>query len=166
MQTYQPYYPAHMPVFQGINQQAYNPYMDRLSNLQQYQQNMQQPMPQAQMAGTSQLQPLGKMVESVDMVKATDIPMDGNMYYFPKADGTEIYGKQWLASGQTRIIAYRPVENDAEGNSMTDSGKTEIRLSDEVTGAFMQRFDDIADRIEKLERTIKPARAKKEVSDE
>ena len=38
-----------------------------------------------QMSGANQFTPLGKIVESVDIVKATDIPMDGNMYYFPTA---------------------------------------------------------------------------------
>ena len=89
-----------------------NPYLQRMENLQQFQQVMQQPMSPAQMSGTSQFAPLWKIVESVDMVKATDIPMDGNMYYFPKADGTEIYGKAWMANGQSRILTFKPVLDD------------------------------------------------------
>lgn len=60
-----------------------NPYMDRYNQLQQFQQNLQ--------GGNQNLQMLGKIVESEDIVKATDIPMDGNMYYFPKADGSMIF---------------------------------------------------------------------------
>ena len=98
--------------YTGYQQPQYNPYLQRMENLQQFQQVIQQPMSPTQMSGTSQFAPLGKIVESVDMVKATDIPMDGNMYYFPKADGTEIYGEAWMANGQTRILTFKPVLDD------------------------------------------------------
>lgn len=29
---------------------------------------------------------IGKIVDSVEIVRSMDIPMDGNLYYFPKAD--------------------------------------------------------------------------------
>ena len=66
-----------------------NPYMQRMENLQQFQQALN-PAPQ------NQYMSIGKVVESMDIVKVTDIPMDGNTYYFPKADGTEIYSKQFM----------------------------------------------------------------------
>ena len=75
-QTYQPYQPAYMPT------QAYP---DRLAQLQQMQQSLQQP--QQVQSVPNYLN--GKVVDSMDAVKATDIPMDGSMYYFPKADGTD-----------------------------------------------------------------------------
>ena len=71
--------------------QMQNPYMDRMAQLQQYQQSLQQPLQPTQMSGANQMSALGKIVDSIDVVKATDIPMDGNAYYFPKADGTEVY---------------------------------------------------------------------------
>ena len=48
------------------------------------------------------------MLKVWTLVKVTDIPMDGNMYYFPKADGTEIYSKQFMPNGQTRILTFKP----------------------------------------------------------
>ena len=74
--------------FNQYNQMP-NPYMDRMAQLQQYQQSLQQPVSQSQMSA------MGKIVDSIDVVKAADIPMDGNSYYFPKADGTEVYCKQF-----------------------------------------------------------------------
>lgn len=62
------------------------------------------PAMQSQMA--IQQNPNGKIVDSVEMVKFTDIPMDGNSYYFPKADGTEVYSKRWLPNGSTEINTY------------------------------------------------------------
>ena len=93
-----------------------NPYMQRMENLQQFQQTLQ---PQ------TQYQPLGKVVDSVDVVKATDIPMDGNAYYFPKADGTEVYMKRWLQNGTTEITAYKPILDKEINQTITLSSEQE-----------------------------------------
>lgn len=144
---------------QQYYQQQYNPYMQRMENLQQFQQAIQQPMSPTQMSGASQFAPLGKIVESVDMVKATDIPMDGNMYYFPKADGTEIYGKAWMANGQTRILTFKPVLED---NPNTLS-RNEEKLNFEVLGQVLEGIqNDIKTITDKLDKMNKPIRNKKE----
>ena len=157
-----------MPTQQPINQyyqQPYmqNPYMQRMENLQQFQQAIQ---PQAQMQGANNFTPLGKIVDSVDIVKATDIPMDGSMYYFPKADGSEIFGKQWLANGQTRILTFKPVFEDNPNNLSSDTEKLKISISDEVTEVFMKRFDELEKRIDDLMPKKTSARAKKESEEE
>ena len=91
---------------------------------------------------------LGKMVDSIDVVKATDIPMDGNAYYFPKADGTEVYCKQWLQNGTTRILTFKPVFEDNPNNVSSDTEKFKIGLSDEVTEVLMKRFDELEKQID------------------
>ena len=48
----------------------------------------------------------GRLVENVDVLKTMEIPFDGNKYYFPKADGSEIYVKRWLENGSTEIVSY------------------------------------------------------------
>ena len=134
-----------------------------MENLQQFQQVMQQPMSPAQMSGTSQFAPLGKIVESVDMVKATDIPMDGNMYYFPKADGTEIYSKAWLPNGQTRILTFKPVL-DNDPNTLSQN---EEKLNFETLGQVLDGIQsDIKTLTEKLDKISKPTRQRKEVSED
>lgn len=148
---------------QQYYQQQYNPYMQRMENLQQFQQAIQQPMSPTQMSGTSQFAPLGKIVESVDMVKATDIPMDGNMYYFPKADGTEIYGKAWMANGQTRILTFKPVLD----NNPNTLSQNEEKLNFEVLGQVLEVIQsDIKTLTEKLDKISKPTRVKKEVTED
>ena len=147
-------------------QQMQNPYMDRIAQLQNYQQSLQQPMLPTQMSGTNQMSALGKMVDSIDVVKATDIPMDGNTYYFPKADGTEVYCKQWLQNGTTRILTFKPVFDDNPNNLSSDTEKLKISLSDDVTEVFMKRFDEIEKRIEDLIPKKTTARAKKESDEE
>ena len=156
-----------MPTQQPINQyyqQPYmqNPYMQRMENLQQFQQAIQ---PQPQMQGANNFTPLGKIVDSVDIVKATDIPMDGNMYYFPKADGSMVFGKQWLANGQTRILTFK-ASLDEEGNNLSSEvEKFKIEPSEEFLEVFQSMFDGVLERIDKLEKSLKPnSKAKKEVS--
>ena len=143
-----------------------NPYMERMAQLQQYQQSLQQPIVPTQTPVSNQMSALGKMVDSIDVVKATDIPMDGNSYYFPKADGTEVYCKQWLQNGTTRILTFKPVFEDNPNNVSSDTEKLKISLSDEVTEVFMKRFDELEKRIDDLmpKRTV--ARAKKESEEE
>ena len=109
---------------------------------------------------------LGKMVDSIDVVKATDIPMDGNAYYFPKADGTEVYCKQWLQNGTTRILTFKPVFEDNPNNVSPDTEKFKISLSDEVTDVFMKRFDELEKRIDDLMPKKTVSRAKKESEEE
>ena len=147
MQQYQPFYSQMNNNYQTPTQ---NPYMDRMAQLQQYQQSLQQPIVPTQTPVSNQMSALGKMVDSIDVVKATDIPMDGNTYYFPKADGTEVYCKQWLQNGTTRILTFKPVFEDDTNNLSSDTEKLKIGLSDEVTDVFMKRFDELEKRIDDL----------------
>ena len=156
-QTQQPINQFYQP------QQQYmpNPYMQRMENLQQFQQAIQ---PQPQMQGANNFTPLGKIVDSVDIVKATDIPMDGNMYYFPKADGSMVFGKQWLANGQTRILTFKASLDDEGNNLSSETEKLKIEPSDEFLEVFQSMFDGVLERIDKLEKSLKPtSRTKKEV---
>ena len=143
-----------------------NPYMERMAQLQQYQQSLQQPIVPTQTPVSNQMSALGKMVDSIDVVKATDIPMDGNSYYFPKADGTEVYCKQWLQNGTTRILTFKPDLEDNHNNVSSDAEKLKICLSDEVTDVFMKRFDELEKRIDDLMPRKTTARAKKESEEE
>ena len=66
MQPYQTFYPQMNNNYQMPMQ---NPYMDRMNFLQNYQQNLQQPMIPAQMSGTNQqMSVTGKVVDSIDVV--------------------------------------------------------------------------------------------------
>ena len=146
-----------------------NPYMDRMNFLQNYQQSLQQPAmltPNSGISMTNQMSTIGKVVDSIDIVKATDIPMDGNSYYFPKADGTEVYCKQWLQNGTTRILTFKPVLEDNPNNVSSDTEKFKISLSDDVTEAFMKRFDELEKRIDDLIPKKATARTKKESEEE
>ena len=168
MQQFPNYSQMNNPYSQMNNMYAQpnNPYADRMNFLQNYQQSLQQPIVPTQTPVSNQMSTLGKMVDSIDVVKATDIPMDGNAYYFPKADGTEVYCKQWLQNGTTRILTFKPVFEDNPNNVSSNTEKLKISLSDEVAEVFMKRFDELEKRIDDLMPKKTTARAKKESEEE
>ena len=125
-----------------INYNLMNPqqqYMNMFTP--QMQQQMQQQIPVQNNLST------GKIVDSLEIVKVTDIPMDGNTYYFPKADGSEIYGKRWLANGKTEIIRFiKAIDTDQE----------EVKPFDfeSMQHDIVERLNVIDDRMQKLEKGL------------
>ena len=137
-------------------QPQFNPYMQRMENLQQFQQSLQG----TQMPLQNQIPAIGKVVESMDIVKVTDIPMDGNVYYFPKADGTEVYSKQFMPNGQTRILTFKPLLEDNPSNLSNE----EEKLKFDTFKAFLEGIqEDVKTLNDKVDKLSKPNRAKKEV---
>lgn len=84
------------------------PYMNnQYMQTQQMQPQMQMPqqVPQQQ---NPQMGLNGKIVDSADMVRATEVPI-GSYGIFPKADLSEIYIKSWNSNGTTSIITFKPI---------------------------------------------------------
>ena len=52
---------------------------------------------------------MGKVIDSAESVKVTDIPLDGSTSYFPLADGSAIYTKKLQLDGTSKIVVYKPV---------------------------------------------------------
>lgn len=111
-----PYYFQNNP----YQQQMYNPmtpYQDRLAQLQaQYNQQppYSQMIQQAQTVGLN-----GEVVDSIDVVKAKNVDMSGNVTFYPKSDMTEIYTKQLQADGTSRIVTYRAVQPEEKKPEQT-----------------------------------------------
>lgn len=98
----------------------------------------------------------GKVVDSIDVVKATDIPMDGNTYYFPKADHTEVYSKRWLANGTTETLIYRIY---MEQPKQPEPAPAPFPV-EEWTG----KLDSIDERVSRLEKTVNNNKTTKPVA--
>ncbi len=122
-----------------------------LMNPQQQYMNMFTPQMQQQIQQQLPIQnnlSTGKIVDSMEIVKVTDIPMDGNAYYFPKADGSEVYAKRWLANGKTEIIRFvKAIETDQE--EMPKPFDFESMQND-----LVERLNAIDDRMQKLEKSL------------
>lgn len=150
-----------------------NPYMNNYQSMQYgnpfYQQQMQQPMQQRmqqeQFINTNKTIGLqGKIVDNVDVVKATDIPLDGSISYFPLTDGTAIVTKQLQQDGTSKIIVYKPTEDKNVDNvtAFITSNELEDRLSKikpvdykEDIKKLNRQIEDLADEIEKINKGLK-----------
>lgn len=105
------YYPNYNQVYNGypqngFNQQPINPY--------NYQERVNANQPQMQVMQPLQNNNFIKVVDSVDSVRVADIPMDYNIYYFAKPDGSEVYSKCWNRNGTTDVRIYKQIENSVE----------------------------------------------------
>lgn len=145
-----------VPMVNNSYMQSQNPYMDRMNFLQSYQQSLQQqpmqmnqqPMPQ-QIAGIN-----GRVVQAVENINANEVPMDGSMAFFPKQDMSEIYVKGWNADGTIRTIVYKPYTDPKDNqtvNSMANAENAKFTLSDESTQLFLNKFEELSEKIEQLE---------------
>ena len=91
----------------------YNPYYSGTMPMQPQAQRMQpveQQYMQPQFKQVIGLQ--GKSVDSIDVVKAMDIPLDGSISYFPITDGSAIITKQLQADGSSKTMVYKPVDEE------------------------------------------------------
>lgn len=147
-----PVYPTYYPQMNnGYNQQMQSPYQQRMDFLQSYQQSLQP----AQMSVANQQMQMpvslnGKIVPSVEVITANDVPMDGSVAVFPKQDMSEIYVKFWENNGTIRTIVFKPILEQNPTNLSQTAEKLKFDLSDEATTAFMQRFDSLEKQINDL----------------
>ena len=98
-----------------------NQYYQQQPMQQQIAQPMQQPVQQTiqpQQVYKPSLGLQGKSVDSLDVVKAMDIPLDGSISYFPLTDGTAIVTKQLQQDGTSKTLVYKPVEENAKQNTI------------------------------------------------
>ena len=141
------------------NPYGFNPYINQRfqnqpNNQPMPQQNMQPPMQPIQQYCSL----LGKQVDSIDVVKATDIPLDGSTCYFPLIDGSAIVTKKLQTDGTSKTVLYKPVDNGDEKGiqyatlSDIDKAINNIDLSD---------LEDIKDDIKDLKQSIKELKKKK-----
>lgn len=112
----------------------YNPYMQQRFQQPTVPQNDTQYGPQIQYSGPQYIKTgiQGKQVDSVDVVKATDVPFDGSISYFPLTDGTAIVTKQLQMDGTSKIVVYKPDNEDKTMKflTLTDLEDIETQLSD------------------------------------
>lgn len=168
MQQYQNYFnpagQAVQPVYPNYNfqpTQVQNPYIDRYAQQQQTQQ-----MFPSQMSGTSQQQVQGlngRIVDDFGTISANDVPMDTVGAIFIKSDGSEIQRRVWSSNGTISTISFKPVFDGQTNNLPQTEENAKFDLSEASTEVFMRRFDDITERLEKMEKNFgRTARGKKE----
>lgn len=138
----------------------YNPYAQpnqRFQSIEQqypqfsqgYSQNFQQTYPQnPQTYPQASLGLQGKLVDSIDVVKAIDIPLDGSISYFPIADGSLIVTKQLQKDGTSRTVIYKPVEQEAEK-------KVDYITSAEFEKRIAENTENFAEELKNVKRQLR-----------
>lgn len=108
----------------------YNNYTQQQAQVQQF------PIQQQQMGLN------GKIVDSEDMVKATEVPI-GGYGIFPKADLSEIFVKTWNNNGTTSIVKYAAVAPQTLGTSTIEDSQSKI----------LSRIDSLESKLDSLIQT-------------
>lgn len=94
---------------------------------------------------------LGKAVESIDVVKAMDMPLDGSISYFPLTDGSAIVSKQLLDNGSSKITIFKPVKEQNEDMTYITRKDLEKALND----IDLSELDDIKQDIREIKKQLK-----------
>lgn len=138
----------------------YNPYMQPQYNRMPQpmpipNENLTSPVASGQRPAMSGLN--GKMVESIDVVKAMDIPMDGTISYFPIADGSAIVTKQLQMDGTSKMLVYQPIERKNEEIRFI----TKEDLEKEINKIDLSEIEDLKEELKELRLEIKDMKKKK-----
>ncbi len=138
----------------------YNPYLNQYYGTQQMNrpQPMEMPMQtqnSPQMALNRQNMLYGKQVDSLEVVKAIDIPLDGSVSYFPLANGSAIVTKQLQQDGTSKITIYEPKtqKENMKFATIEDIDKRLEKLD-------FSEIDDLKDDLEDLKKELKDIKNK------
>lgn len=146
---------------------SFNPYymqpqMQRVQPVQPVQ--PMQPMDQQYTQPTPQpTQPIyrqalglqGKSVDSLDVVKAMDIPLDGSISYFPLVDGSAIVTKQLQQDGTSKTIIYRPTEDEKPEEPKKEEYVTIKQFNETMKDLDGKQFKELKEEMKSLKRQFR-----------
>lgn len=153
-------YPNPYSNYPNMYQQPQMPvqYMDRLGQLQASQQVQMIPQNNPRMYSNIN----GGIVEDFNLITANDVPMDGNGAVFVKKDGSEIQVRNWTAQGTISTSVFKPVVQEEARNLLPSEEKSLEKLSE----AFEGKFQELSEKIDRIEKALKGNVKKREVADD
>lgn len=83
----------------------------------------------------------GKIVDSEEVVRATEVPM-GGYGVFPKADLSKVYIKSWNPNGTTSVIAYEPI--------VPETPPDPIAINNSALKQLAEKIDVLEGKIDKI----------------
>ena len=95
----------------------------------------------------------GKSVDSLEVVKAMDIPLDGSVSYFPLLDGSAIITKQLQQDGTSKMVIFKPIDGAAEPNSPKYITEEDMNIA--LKNVNVKDIKEIKDDIKNLKRQIR-----------
>lgn len=129
------------------NNYGFNPYYQPQRFQTVPQQPIEQPLQTNMIQNRNMLN--GKSVDSLDVVKAMDIPLDGSVSYFPLTDGSAIVTKQLQNDGTSKTTVYKPVEEKKTPTYITQEDISDLQ---EEFNILKQELKDLKDRMNKGEK--------------
>lgn len=130
-------------------QQRFQPIINQTQPMQQYIQSVQ--------SASNPFGLLGKVVESIDVVKAMDIPLDGSVSYFPLTDGSAIVSKQLQNDGTSKLVVYKPTKEEKKQSVQYLTIETLEDALNEI-----QELQDIKSDIQEIKKQLKVIKKVKE----
>lgn len=100
----------------------------------------------------------GKIVDSIDVVKAIEYPLDGSTSYYPLADNSCIVTKQLQNDGTTKMTVYKPIteeQKDVPKYATMEDIKNSIEELD------LSEIDDIKEDLKDIKKELKDLKKKK-----
>ena len=99
---------------------------------------------------------LGKSVDSIEVVKATDIPLDGSVSYFPLTDGSAIVTKKLQSDGTSKTIIYRPVDEEKKEEKQAYVTYDDLdRRFEMLDISDLEDIKDLKDNLKNLQQELK-----------
>lgn len=133
--------------------QPYQPYANQAVQSQQpiQRQPIQQYAPQPVTIQGLQ----GKTVDSIDVVKAMDIPLDGSVSYFPLVDGTAIVTKQLQADGTSKTLVYKPSEEKKHEQQVKYVTPEELNKAIKDISVDDDEFEELKEDVRSIKKQVK-----------
>lgn len=134
-----------------------NPYCNQMQRFQPME-NLNNPIinqPYMQNLQQTNTQLLGKSVDSVEVVKVMDIPLDGRISYFPLTDGSAIVTKKLQNDGTSKMVIYKPIE---EENNKDSTQYATIDDLEQMLNDF-EDIKDLKDELKSMKKDIKELKA-------
>lgn len=149
-----------------FNNYGFNPYYPQQQRFQNTEQGNQQPMMTAYQQPMQLTKPnylLGKSVDNIDIVKVTDIPLDGSISYFPLTDGSAIVTKQLQMDGTSKVVVYKPTEEDKK-DAVQFATLDDIQQA--IDNLDLSDIQNLKNDIEEIKKQLKELKPKKSKGDE
>ena len=133
---------------------TYNPYLNRYYG-QQQPQPMEMPIPQQNVSQMVLNRLNGKQVESIDIAKNLEIPLDGSISYFPLVNGSAIATKQLMQDGTSKITIYEPKTQKEQIKYATIED-----IDKKLENLDFSEIDDLKDELNDIKRELKELKGK------
>ena len=138
--------------------QFYQPQMARMPQQMVQPQIIQQPMQQSMQTPITQpIQTIGlqgKSVDSIDVVKAMDIPLDGTVSYFPLTDGSAIVSKQLQMDGTSKTVVYEPVKPEEKEKQVNNINEEFIDKLKQDNVSLKEGMNSIKNQIQDISKNF------------